>query len=574
VTRDRRVSLSPAPLPPNISPHLSHIPHTSTPLLNTLKRFEMNSASQLSRPQNREMLFKNLNMDKGLTVEGEPALFPCIRLKSNPPEFQAKTDYLNDELTCPSGWTQKLVINGFNKASVKGQFPMVSSDVSGASGSKHRSSAIGFEKSYYRIRYYSKGLVQLNRKIFEPTEDFERNLRDALAEPNPLAIYERLKKVWDRFGYVISEKISIGGKIILWETFRDSQNDTDSIRLAKANMAVAWDQLVAGSEVKVNVGTTLSLPATFSIRQSQGMIIGGDPTSSGFLHGLQSWDDSLIRDVHSWKVIKREGIIPIYEFLSDELRDPIRNVMNIVINLQRILPNTVLKVHSRNTKNNLAWQNFYYAQSTNYTGMVVCTSPPQLNTSIDNSSWNFVPSTTPFTSPSIDSQADSPDVYLRYNDVIYIQPVNHQPEDPRTSSPLPLHNPQYLHGSRNYGSPVTKTALECSLRLFKGEVANEADQWVIEHVDDESWNFFVSDYVLKTDRFRLRHHVIDKHYLCSHNVTIDKANVRMKPKDLNIRLLGGSEAAGVLAREYYEVLLLTTEECMDQKDEWEFVQIK
>ncbi|RUO95788.1 hypothetical protein BC936DRAFT_143221 [Jimgerdemannia flammicorona] len=338
---------------------------------------------------------------------------------------------------------------------------------------------------------------------------------------------------------------------------------------------------------------------------------GGDPTSSAFLHGRQSWEDSLMRDVHSWKVIKRERIVPIYEFLSDDLRDQVRNVMNAAINLQRIRPDTVFKVRSCNTKHCLAWQKFYYAQQKGYTGMVVCTSPLQSGTSNDNISWNFVvadTSTESFTSLATnDTLAHAPDVYLRYNDVIYIQPATipdvamkkkdreHYPiptpsrrhaEDPsrRAPSPLPQHNPLYLHGSHNNRSPVTKTAPECSLRFFKSGKPNQADQWVIERVDDEAWDSFGSDidvdaairrtaYVLKTDRFRLRHRATDGHYLCSHNETIEKIDVRKRPDDLIPRSIGGVHGAGVLARHYHEVLLLTRKECGEQKDEWEFFQI-
>ncbi|RUS30715.1 hypothetical protein BC938DRAFT_479045 [Jimgerdemannia flammicorona] len=596
---------------------------------------EITIAAQLASPQVRLMLFNNLNMNKGITAKGEPALLPCVRPKSDPPEFQVEDCSSNEELTCRSKWiAQTLVLNGFTNESVNAIYHMLPEELSDVYNSKH---GISFGSIYYRIEHFSKGLVQLDRKLFEPTKDFERHVRDALAESNSHQdMFGRLKEVWDQFGYAISQKISIGkwepfvvffrhqqnqskeytgspsteytlkqilsnplhpsslpeklkhkslgGKLTLWEPFHEIVNDTDrsSFRLAKTNVE-AVSKLATGSGFGVNASATQPHSARFSIQQTQGMIIGtfdrdknwqhtrsgsdqmdgcGNPTSSGFLHGRQIWENSLMRDVNSWKVIKREQIVPIYEFLNDDLRDQVQNVMNAAINLQRIRMDTVFKVCSCNTRNFLAWENFYYGHTRAYEGMVVCTTSLQSETK-ETLSWNFVAANT----STADSHAQ--DVYLRYNDIISIRPVTRK----KTESSSPM----YLYGSQNQKSPLTKTAPECSLQPLKGGKPDKANQWVIEKIDGEAWNAFGSEidvdatirrtaYVLKTDKFRLRHRLNDSHYLCSHNQTIEKVDVRLKLNEFGTQKIESINSA----RQYHEVLLLTRKECGEQKDEWEF----
>lgn len=249
--------------------------------------------------------------------------------------------------------------------------------------------------------------------------------------------------------------------------------------------------------------------------------------------------------------------------------------------------------------------------------MVVCTSPLQSGATNENNAWNFILVDTssehassfasshnlnfgsekvdftasPQSSPTLSRTGSDPFTvpdphnYLRYNDVVYIQPAS-LPERALKKGIAPPSgvNPLYLHGSHNNFSPVTKTAPEVSLRYFLNGKSNQADQWVIERVTDEAWDTGAGDidvdvairhtaYVLKTDRFRLRNRATDVHYLCSHQQTIEKIEVRKKPDDLIPRSIGGVHGAGLLARHYHEVLLLKKKECGEQKDEWEFFQI-
>ncbi|RUS21184.1 hypothetical protein BC937DRAFT_93395 [Endogone sp. FLAS-F59071] len=561
------------------------------------------AADLTNNAQLRISLLKDLGMDTAVTAEGKSALRPCIRLRAAPPEFRIEADYHSEELTCQSGWTRMLVDNGFTRMAASAVFPMVSTELGAAFTAKRTNVSAEYEKVFYRIEYLSKAHVYLDRDLFEPTDEFEKFVTEALRESTPMGKYLKLKEVWERFGYIMAQKLYIGGKLTMWESFTESQRDSErqALREARGNVSVALNVFGAGASLDVKLDERQNNSAAFSIQRTHGMVLGGEATATAFLQGRKGWEESVNRDIHSWKIIKRDRIVPIYEYLGNDLRDQVRQVMERAINMQHIRPDTTFKIRSCFTKHCLAWQEFYYAQHKGYSGMVVCTSPLHTGPSNENNAWNFIVVDTSSERASshisnsrsgpghgfdekVNFTASPPHNYLRYNDVVYIQPASF-PERAlnKDVAPQPV-NPLYLHGSHNNYSPVTKTAPEVSLRYFLKGKPNQADQWVIERVTDEAWDTGAGDidvdvairrtaYVLKSDNFRLRHRATDVHYLSSHQQTIERIEVRKKPDDMIPRSIGGSNGAGILARHYHEVLLLKNKECGEQKDEWEFFQI-
>ncbi|RUS19955.1 hypothetical protein BC938DRAFT_475649 [Jimgerdemannia flammicorona] len=521
----------------------------------------------------RKDVFNKQSLSCGLTINGTPKMQSVVQMKENMvPELRPSNDLREEELVSRSELTETLINNGFNQASVKALFPMVSTELSGSKTRIDQSGVADQKSSYHRVIYYYQATIKLTTETVEPTEDFVSSIRDALSNPNISEKYTALKTVFDRFGYIWAQKITLGGKITVSEKLEghqtDSEKKTKALATAKAsvNAAIAGlGQTGAGAGFTIDNEKGSSDAAAYVFKSSHLRVVAANT----FAGGRASWEASLKNNPSTWQVILREELIPIYELLDDTLLPQVKQAMEVTLNLERVTTSSKLTIRNVETNHSLGWKKFYYGSTKGYPGMVVTTCPLMSGNSNESMVWTFVKS------PSNNDRGP----HIRFGDIVFIQPASVM----GTTS-----NKLYLHGSHRQDAPVTKTAREVSLRFFANESPNENDEWMILPCDDGSGDAGAdidldvsmrrSSYLTKTDRFKLRHRTTDKHYLASHKITIESIRVRKKPNEANPPfslhppMLKDNKNVGDFATRFYEVLLLEAPNCTDQKDIWEILK--
>ncbi|RUS30430.1 hypothetical protein BC938DRAFT_479395 [Jimgerdemannia flammicorona] len=561
----------------------------------------------------RLWVFKMQKLSCGLTINGTRKIKSAVRLKDNSvPEIQPWNDRREEEIVSRSHLTETLINNGFNQASVKVLFPMVSSELSGSLTRINQNGAADQKSSFHHVIYHQQATIELTKPTVEPTEEFVNDIKTALRMNSPWDRYEALKGVFDTYGYVWAQKVALGGKLTASEKFEGHQTDhekkTKALATAKANVdavingldgtdvgfgftvererassdasiyAYKTSLLKVQGEAKFHFGIVISgfgrHDGHFALRDrrliySIFFVSGGDSTANAFDRTRAGWEASLKSNPFTWQVIRHDELIPIYELLDENLLSQVKDVMERAHKTVRVTTSSELTIRNVETNHTLGWKQFYYGSTPGYAGMVVTTCPVTSGEHDNSIVWKFVKS------PNNNDQGP----YIHFGDTVYIQPA---------FIPGQTTNKLYLHGSYRNQAPVTKTAPEVSLRLFDKEMPNANDEWMVMACDDGDASadmdldvsLYKSSYVTKDDRFKLRQRTTDKHYLASHSQTIENIYVRKKPNQANPMFslhppkLKEDKKIGPFANTFHEVLLLEPSQCGASKDIWEIFKKK
>ncbi|RUS23197.1 hypothetical protein BC937DRAFT_90781 [Endogone sp. FLAS-F59071] len=528
----------------------------------------------------RQHVFQERGLTYAITMTGGSAQSPAIKLKDSTPELRLTNEIHDEEIVSQSEWTKTLINNGFTEASVKALFPMVSTELAVSRARVNLIFSADSKQSYHRVIYYSQAFLNLRKEVLEPTDEFVTAVNTALNAPSIMDRYQQLKIVFERFGFVWAQKVTLGGKLTLSEKLMEYQyeNENKVQALAKAKASVSstiaeLGQVGAGAGFKVEREKGAGNSSDFLYQRSHLNVIGGQATSNAFDNGRAGWEKSL-KDPYSWRVIIREDLIPIYELLDEETQATLKTVIDAAISIERVTTNSTFTLRNHDTNHSLSWKKFYYGKARQYPGMVVTTCPMLSGDTNENMQWKFV--------RSVSSQERSP--YVCYGDSIYIKPAT-------ISGPQAgLVDRLFLHGSYHQDAPVSTDgkSFEVSLRYFGSVGPNENDEWVIERGDDaipdnggdidiES-NMRKTSFVHKSDRFRLRHRATDQYYLASHQVTLENIRVRRNPKEIHAFMppyFKDIKGGGEFSNRFNEVLLREREALAGTKcDRWEFFRVE
>lgn len=193
------------------------------------------------------------------------------------------------------------------------------------------------------------------------------------------------------------------------------------------------------------------------------------------------WSNSVNTDSTSWNIVSRKDVIPIWRLLDDELQKKVDQLI-AEFNEQCLVPfNGVYQFRNLRTRCFLGWKNVYYYQMKQDEAGKIIAAVPILSAEDNNGTkWRIVP-----------VKWDESNNYLRYGDLVYLQPI--------TS------NTEYLHLSMDLPSPVTNVDGQLSLReITSSTFVGENKQWIIERSKDEYQDIGdKSPFVQKPDVFRL-----------------------------------------------------------------------
>ncbi|SAM00355.1 hypothetical protein [Absidia glauca] len=203
-------------------------------------------------------------------------------------------------------------------------------------------------RTLHHLRLDSQAYFSVNH-VLRPTIKFQRALDAALSHlhvDNERA-WQELCKVWHDFGYLWPQKIILGHRHHVKHSY---QVRSDSERVQQ--LQVARDHTSALLDIE--------------LRKSQRSSLG---TSHDDYHIIGHHQEP-IRDTDywrqitsSWKVIKRDDVRPIYEFLPTPMRDSIHHLITIFVH--RIPINQPFMLRSVSTNGYLSWRLNPKQQNTN-----------------------------------------------------------------------------------------------------------------------------------------------------------------------------------------------------------------
>nr|CAG8623388.1 6998_t:CDS:2 [Entrophospora candida] len=189
------------------------------------------------------------------------------------------------------------------------------------------SSCIGLKSSFefekkldtaisYSIEKSEYASIEFTKSNYYLTPEFENDVKSAVDPKLSLEEkHEKLEKIIENYGQFISEKIIFGGKIVKQLT-------------SEANQAGRLSSNTQNVELNINppgiFGAGASLGKTKSVNDitRSSKTISYQRTIGGNGALLDDWYESL-RNPDKWDIIEYKDVIPIFEILSDNLKNQV-----------------------------------------------------------------------------------------------------------------------------------------------------------------------------------------------------------------------------------------------------------
>ncbi|RUS23710.1 hypothetical protein BC938DRAFT_474734 [Jimgerdemannia flammicorona] len=506
--------------------------------------------------------YKTLKLNYAMKASGEQANEPCVELRvpNTPPAYDPTDQYQTEEIECQSGRTEKFIQNGCSSMAIKLIAPIVAVNLEASDSNAQRNINTNFQKIYRQVQTYGAATVFLTSEYVKPTDNFIGKIKEALKNGSNVDKHRELTRLWDRFGYVWSQVLIIGGKLETSANHRKEGHATDS-RVEGGFEGSLLTPVEPGANARIGLSISeqngrASLTTFDDCQKMNNTCIIGGGANPDALRDTATWCKNIAKTPEHWIIVKRESIKPIYDLLDSTLRSEVLAVINSALDHKRIRGNSVVQLWNRKTQLFLQWSDKYLTNKTVHAFMTY--TSPIFSGEPGTHTWELVP------------EASSQNPYIRYNDVLRIR--QEQLPNYRIS--------RYLHGSIDTPSPMRKSKYEngtrpkpgdeVSLRELDSRSVTETEEWVIERVED-SQNGNIEDlgqdrlYVRDRDLVRLRLAAAQTYYLASHDIKLDKMPYRKQTGDFLTKKFTKN---GKRAR---EVLLFNTEknECSEQEDVWE-----
>ncbi|KAI8089705.1 uncharacterized protein BX664DRAFT_333686 [Halteromyces radiatus] len=191
-------------------------------------------------------------------------------------------------------------------------------------------------RTLHHLHLDSQAYFSVNH-ILRPTIKFQKALDSAIAHlPHDQdRAWQELCKVWHDFGFLWPQKLILGQRYHVKHSYQVN-NDAERVY----QLHVAKDHTTALLDMK--------------LRNNQVLPQIDSHHSHLTMDHLDSNKKRLRRLVSSWKVIKRDDIRPIYEFLPSPMRDSIHQLIKIFVH--RIPINHPFLLRSVSTNGYLCWR--------------------------------------------------------------------------------------------------------------------------------------------------------------------------------------------------------------------------
>ncbi len=284
-------------------------------------------------PEDRKKLFDRLQLFKAInmTSTGFEKCFPdMITWQNEPDELVPENTLVVDKSFSFSKVIHELRKRGVRnvKASGGGYGVAISAEYKQDKESLSRQETT----KAYLLTTYSVPKAKLSIPIDKVSisQEFEKEVRNAIAIKNSTAAYFRLLNVLNKYGFYIPTVFTLGGQIYA-EDIKDIQSTTEAESKTES-FAVALETNLTLSGVPVNIGggygqsdskkeTDARLDAAQKIHKQ---VRGGDPAKS---NESAKWIASL-GPYSKWAVIEYVELIPTIKFLDPLNRNKCTKLIN------------------------------------------------------------------------------------------------------------------------------------------------------------------------------------------------------------------------------------------------------
>ncbi|RIA98778.1 hypothetical protein C1645_800975 [Glomus cerebriforme] len=171
-------------------------------------------------------------------------------------------------------------------------------------------------KSEINSRYVFKEMKKVSLKFrseyLEPTEDFDKEVRDAIESENP----RKFKEITKKYGQFVLTKVDLGGKVCFEGTKTLNKYSKENTNTYSA--ALPLKAKIEHTTIKSNENNSCSEEEFFKL-------IGGKGVDN--IKTFQEFDEKVwaksLKDFRDWDCVKYEKPISIFQPLCDELRKKI-----------------------------------------------------------------------------------------------------------------------------------------------------------------------------------------------------------------------------------------------------------
>ncbi|RUS30087.1 hypothetical protein BC938DRAFT_479865 [Jimgerdemannia flammicorona] len=479
--------------------------------------------------------FKRLGMGSGITTYWQPATTAAFEINPEyPPVFEGiQNERIHETFFCRSQLTKTFVENHMAVGAARAYAQFVSADLHCKTTGSAECKAHEFIKYRSEADTIVKAKISLQRQNLLPKEDFKRAIEAALVQPTLDDRSSRLEVVFSKFGYFWPENLCLdrifpGGKTTSWSKSADTASNSSrkggqdvggEFSLKQDLLGKFGGRIGANRERETSTSTDELAKAAVAAK-----------TGGNIELESPAWERS-VNDPNNWAIIRRDGVVPIWTLLDDELNKRVQDVIDDIFRLGLVSIESLYTIKHVHTKYFLNPRKWYYDE--NGAGRVVVAAPVLSGPteSSENTKWKFVP---------VRPGTGDMQKYLRYDTDnshnYYIQPCGPKEKD------------MYLHASFTRDPPVTKKLKgenqkldgQVSVRkITPGQNLPESDRWFIKRNNipsddnDDGQNIDLlmrkTDYVQKKDEFRLCCEA--KNYLASHKVDMSSVKVKKAVRD-------------------------------------------
>ncbi|CAF1289038.1 unnamed protein product [Didymodactylos carnosus] len=274
-----------------------------------------------------KQVFQNNHLCRGLLLSdhGPESSFESILQFKNDalPKFKiSDSSYIEAHLAYTER-SNSCIRSKFAKFEPSLQCPFLSASFK--YGKEEKEARTKEEKTIYTTCTFNfpRVIVKLDESYLEPTEHFRHDVECVFSQPSNEQL-AALHRVFDKYGHAIAREITLGAQLYHTEIeSTKSDVDEESYKNSKSGgFKVSFQNLNVGAGVSGGKGHG-KRENNNKLDQKSHIVYeatGGDTTLS---RDPGKWTET-ISNVLSWRVIKYDSIVPVYEILSKHLQHKVK----------------------------------------------------------------------------------------------------------------------------------------------------------------------------------------------------------------------------------------------------------
>ncbi|CAG8784668.1 5902_t:CDS:2, partial [Gigaspora margarita] len=167
----------------------------------------------------------------------------------------------------------------------------------------------------FYVEHFGKAEISIKEQSIELTSEFQNEVQKAIELQNS----QEINKVITEFGQFMPTIVRFGGRLYYKDTTNMSKHSINNNKTGSANLSICGK----GIEVQNNFGT--SSKGKSIMQQKISAIFGGDKKK--MYEGKEAEWKASLQDFRSWEPIEFRKPVSIFEFLEEDLKKKIREII-------------------------------------------------------------------------------------------------------------------------------------------------------------------------------------------------------------------------------------------------------